>query len=166
MAVVFLLVSSFFLYSEDGEREPTKSPTGAVLRSLALPGWGQLYTENYWKAPVFAAGAGVLWYEVVSNHINYADIRKQLDAIEDKNSYEYTLTKARLNNAADNRDLMGLYLLGVYVLSMVDAYSDAHLYDFSVSDAVVVTPNLSYGRLNLGYGTYFYPTFGVRIGIR
>ena len=33
---------------------PLKSTTGAVLRSLAVPGWGQYYTKNYWKAAAFA----------------------------------------------------------------------------------------------------------------
>jgi len=30
--------------------EPLKSPWGAVARSAVLPGWGQVYNEQYWKA--------------------------------------------------------------------------------------------------------------------
>jgi len=30
-----------------------KSPIGAMLRSLAIPGWGQVYVHQYWKAPLF-----------------------------------------------------------------------------------------------------------------
>lgn len=37
---------------------PKKSTTGAVLRSLALPGWGQYYTKNYWKAAAFVVVQG------------------------------------------------------------------------------------------------------------
>jgi tetrahydromethanopterin S-methyltransferase subunit G len=122
----------------------TKSPTGAVLRSLALPGWGQIYVEQYCKVPVFVGGAGFLWYRIISNHIDYIDYKKQLDKIENKTSFEYQVLKSRTENAVDNRDLSVLYLLGVYVLSMVDAYSGAHLFDFNINS------NLSYS---------IFPTF-------
>ena len=38
----------------------TKSPTGASLRSLAVPGWGQIYVEQYIKAPLFFGAAVAL----------------------------------------------------------------------------------------------------------
>ncbi|MDR0928059.1 MAG: DUF5683 domain-containing protein [Ignavibacteria bacterium] len=114
----------------------TKSTTGAMLRSLAFPGWGQLYVEHYWRSAVFAGAAGFLWYNIISNHINYKDYQSQLDNIADKNSNEYQIAKAKRNTAVDNRDLSGLYLIGVYALSIVDAYSGAHLFDFNVSDNV------------------------------
>lgn len=36
-----------------------RSPRGAVLRALAVPGWGQLYNRQPLKAPVAAAGVVV-----------------------------------------------------------------------------------------------------------
>jgi hypothetical protein len=38
----------------------TPSPRGALLRSLAIPGWGQIYNRQPLKAPVIWAGLGTL----------------------------------------------------------------------------------------------------------
>ncbi|MCL2039168.1 MAG: DUF5683 domain-containing protein [Bacteroidetes bacterium] len=116
----------------------TKSPTRAALRSLVFPGLGQIYTQSYIKSSIFIAGATGLWYMVGSNHIDYKNYNKQLNKIEDKNTYNYRQTQGQMITAVDNRDLAGLYLLGVYILSMVDAYADAHLFDFNIDS------NLSY----------------------
>ena len=116
----------------------TKSPAGAMFRSLTFPGWGQIYVENYWKAPVFICAAGFLWYRIISNHIDYNDYKKQLSQIENQYSFEYSIISGRMVSAVDNRDISGLYLLGIYILSMVDAYSGAHLFDFKINS------NLSY----------------------
>lgn len=111
----------------------TKSPSGAVFRSLTFPGWGQIYVNNYCKAPVFIGLAGFLWYRIITNHFDYKDYKKQLDIIENQSSFEYRIVEGKMVTAIDNRDLSGLYLLGVYILSMVDAYSGAHLFDFNIS---------------------------------
>jgi len=116
----------------------TKSPMGAALRSLVFPGYGQIYTQSYLKASAFIGGATLLWYRVVSSHIDYKNYNNELNKIENKNSNEYRQKQGQMITAVDNRDLAGLYLLGVYILSMVDAYADAHLFDFSINS------NLSY----------------------
>ena len=124
----------------------TKSPTGAVFRSLAFPGWGQIYVENYWKSSIFIGAAGVLWYRIINNHINYKDFRKELDKIENQSSFEYSVTQGRMITALDDRDLSALYLLGVYILSMVDAYSGAHLLDFKINSnlSYYITPDFDF----------------------
>jgi len=138
-----------------------KSPTGAIFRSLVLPGWGQIYVENYWKAPIFAAGAGILWYFVIDNTIKYNDYKNQL-AMLDPTTIEYNLIKNKRNNAVDTRDLSALYLLGVYVIATVDAYVGAHLFDFNLnnfsentnfkiylSPAIMPMTNTNYIKLNI-----------------
>jgi hypothetical protein len=37
-----------------------KDPTGALLRSLAFPGWGQVYTKNYLRGAVYGIGEVIL----------------------------------------------------------------------------------------------------------
>lgn len=110
----------------------TKSPTGAALRSLAFPGWGQLYVEHYVQAPVFAAAAGFLWFNIVANHVDYKNYKADLSQHQDVNSYEYQVANSKMVAAIDNRDLNAMYLLGVYLLSIIDAYAGAHLYDFKI----------------------------------
>ncbi len=105
-----------------------KSAWGAVARSAILPGWGQIYNESYWKAPVIWGVIGWLVYAYVDNNNNYLDY---------KNLYAQTETPLYLdyrNFYRDQRDEFAIYLALTYLLNLVDAYVDAHLFDFSVSE--------------------------------
>lgn len=112
----------------------TKSPSGALLRSFAVPGWGQLYVESYWKAPLFFGGAATLVYFIFSNHAEFSDYNDLYNRHEDKNSNDALIIRNKKEYYRDNRDMSAFYLLGVYALAAVDAYVGAHLYDFSVED--------------------------------
>jgi hypothetical protein len=142
------------------EFKMTKSTTAAVLWSFAFPGLGQVYNEAYWKAPIFAGAAGTLVYFIIFNQNNFIkysdeasgydskinDLTNQLKiAKTEQDSLSITrliystkdtlnLSKLKREFYRDNRDISGLYLLGVYLLAAVDAYTGAHLFDFSVSD--------------------------------
>jgi hypothetical protein len=135
----------------------SKSSIGAILRSAAVPGWGQIYVEHYWQGVVFAGAAGFLWYNIISNHINSTDYKKQLNNIEDKTSNEYQIIKNKMITSIDNRDLSGLYLIGVYALSMIDAYTGSHLFDFDAGENkkinfVLFPTNTPIGNLSYSIG--------------
>ncbi len=98
----------------------TKSPTMAIFWSLVFPGGGQIYTESYWKAPIFATAVGILTYNAFQNHRIFKDLESQNN-----------LNKEVYRN---NRDISIFFICGVYILSAIDAYVGAHLYDFDVSD--------------------------------
>jgi len=56
----------------------SKSPSEALWKSI-IPGWGQYYNEEYWKAPILfgaAVGLGGLIYYYNSEFNNFSD---QLD---------------------------------------------------------------------------------------
>lgn len=125
---------------------PTKSPMGAVYRSLILPGWGQYYVGSYWKAPIFLAGAGTLGYLIIKNNIKFNDYANQYDKLLDKNTIEARILRNKREYFRDNRDMAAFYLLGVYILAATDAYVGAHLCDFSVDDNL--TFNFLYERNN------------------
>ncbi len=95
----------------------TKSPTGAMLRSLALPGWGQFYNGKWFKG-VLAMGVET---GLVLNAI-YLDA--QLDNSTDPFNQEFY---------RNNRNLSFWWLGATILLSMLDAYVDAHLYHFDES---------------------------------
>jgi hypothetical protein len=103
-----------------------KSPWGAVLRSALVPGLGQIYNESYWKTPLIWGLAGWFLY-------NWSDLNKLY-----KNNKElYRLTnqatyKLRRDFYRDQRDRFAIYLGLLYFLNLVDAYVDAHLYDFYI----------------------------------
>lgn len=120
--------------------EMKKSPWGAIWRSIVLPGWGQIYVEKYWKAPLFLAAYGTCIYLTIDNHIKFIDAADIYDKAKQTNPNDPMLPilKSRREFYRDNRDQSAFFLLGVYIISAVDAYVGAHLYDFDVSDDVVM----------------------------
>jgi len=105
-----------------------KSPWGAVARSAIIPGWGQIYNESYWKAPVVWGVMGWFVYSWIDNNNKYIDY---------KNLYSQTsesLYRDYRDFYRDQRDEFAIYLVLTYFLNLVDAYVDAHLFDFSVDE--------------------------------
>lgn len=120
-----------------------KSPTGAVLRSLALPGWGQYYVESYWKAPLFLAGWGTIVFFIIDNHIEYTNANEEYLNYTGTNLQEKNYLFRKKEYFRDYRDLNFLYLLGIYIVSAVDAYVGANLYEFKVDDNLVINYNIN-----------------------
>ncbi len=136
--------------------EMQKSPSGAVLRSLALPGWGQYYVESYWKAPLFLAAAGTCVYFIIDNNNKFNTKDDELTAIKNANLNDSRINYLTLQREVyrDNRDQAAFFLAGVYIIAAVDAYVGAHLFDFDVSDklSLNIIPNRnSLVSVNISY---------------
>ena len=119
-----------------------KSPWGAVGRSAILPGWGQIYNESYWKVPVIWGVMGWFVYGWIDNNNNYNDY---------KVLYSQTGNAQYLNFRnfyRDQRDEFAIYLLLTYFLNLVDAYVDAHLFDFSVDENYMTGTKMLNVRVN------------------
>ena len=114
-----------------------KSPGGAVLRSALLPGLGQFYNESYWKIPVILGLGAYLVRGILVEHSSYADYRDQYAASITGNrpTGDPTLKYYR-EFYRDNRDTYAWWFAVLYLLQIADAFVDAHLYDFDVSDEV------------------------------
>ena len=121
--------------------EMQKSPWGAVLRSAIVPGLGQIYNESYYKAPIIWALGGWLIYNWVNNN-NLKNDYAELFIQTGNESYRFLRTTYQ-----DRRDEFAIYIGLVYLLNLVDAYVDAHLFDFSVDD--LNSPGESALRLSL-----------------
>ena len=125
----------------------TRSPTGAMLRSMAFPGWGQLYNRKYIKSLVVFGGETYL----IVQAIRYWD--KTDEWFDTYTSSEDDALRFQYYNNEylfykDRRNLY-LYLSGVAIfLSMVDAYVDAHLANFDVDITPPFDPE-SDGRVSL-----------------
>ena len=98
-----------------------KSPSGALLRSLVVPGWGQLYNGKYLKALIYAGAQLSFAYAAHVQNNRYLHY-KNLDNDDLAEFYK------------DDRNRMLWWIFGVTLLSMGDAYVDAHLWNFDVSD--------------------------------
>jgi hypothetical protein len=119
----------------------TKSPSGAMLRSMILPGWGQFYNESYWKIPIVWGALGALAYAWKWNDdkVVYYD---KLYHSEQASGY-YNLREFY----REQRDLNTVFFILVYALNVVDAYVDAHMFDFEISENKFV--NSYEAKLNL-----------------
>lgn len=105
-----------------------KSPWGAVLRSAVIPGWGQLYNQSYWKVPVVLGITGWLVYGYIYSNNKYVDFRQLYLQTNDDNDL------SSRNFYRDQRDLFAIYIGIAYLLNLIDAYVDAHLFDFTVEE--------------------------------
>ena len=112
-----------------------KSAWGAVLRSAVVPGWGQIYNSSYWKAPIVWGIGAWLVYNWIQNN-NYYKIYRDLFfkyPTNDPLDTKYGNLKYR-NFYRDQRDLFTIYMGITYLLQLIDAYVDAHLFDFTVQE--------------------------------
>ena len=152
-------------------------PGRALWLSAVFPGAGQIYNRKYWKLPIFYGGFLGCTYALLWNHQMYMDYyQAYLDIMDDNpntNShlemlpprYDITGKEERFKTIFKNkknyyrryRDLSAFCFVGVYLLSIVDAYVDAHLSKFDISPhlslqvqpAIIeskgLSPNNSYG---------------------
>ena len=133
--ILVLILSSVVFSQQDttSEDKPdsifvmAKSPWFAVLQSAVVPGLGQIYNESYIKAPVIWGTAALLIYGWVYNDDLYRDYQEL--AIQNPDQYIRFRDFYR-----DQRDLFTIYMGLVYLLNLVDAYVDAHLFDFNVTE--------------------------------
>jgi hypothetical protein len=109
-----------------------KSPTGAMIRSIILPGFGQYYNESYWKIPVIWGFLGYFGYKAIDNNRLYNEYAG-IVALQTNADLKTHYTTIR-DFYRDNRDSFIVYMALTYLLNIVDSFVDAHLFDFDVSD--------------------------------
>lgn len=152
LCVTLICATAFAQDQEPLDRSrPLKSTTGAVLRSMVVPGWGQFYNESYYKAIAFAIIEGfqidgMIRMNDKMNAAKKVDFHpEQYDAVTQADEYKAALSA----NAAAGQDVIRYrerrnktvwWFIGTMLLSMGDAYVDAQLYGIDVS------PDLSLKR--------------------
>lgn len=131
-------ISDDSLKRRDTKLRMKKSPTVAVLLSAVLPGAGQFYNQSYWKIPIIMGLAGYFGYGYIDNNNKFKDYRDQYSAtITPEDPYGDQNLKALRDFYRNQRDDFVWYFITVYVINLVDAYVDAHLFDFDVKEEVL-----------------------------
>lgn len=124
------------------------TPAKAAFYSAIVPGLGQAYNKKYWKVPLVYGALGVsIYYYLDSNkkYHQYRDVyKRRLEGYsDDKFSY---YDNDRLISAQKfyqrNRDLSSLFVVGFYILNIVDANVDAALLQFNVNENLSVRPDI------------------------
>ena len=133
----------------------TPDPQRALWLALVIPGAGQIYNRKFWKLPIIYGGFMGCIYALTWNDMTYKDYSQAYLDISDNDpgtaSYnkflhlgktitteadiqKYTeIFKNRKNKYRRWRDLSFFAMLGVYAISVIDAYVDAELSVFDIS---------------------------------
>ena len=130
-------------------------PKRSLWLALVLPGAGQIYNRKYWKLPIIYGGFVGCVYALTWNDMMYKDYSQAyLDIMDDdpgtasynkflhlgqqitsSNESRYKeIFKNRKDKYRRWRDLSFFCLIGVYAISVIDAYVDAELSEFDISD--------------------------------
>ncbi len=129
------------------------NPTKATWLALVIPGGGQIYNRKFWKLPIFYGGFAGCAYALTWNNKMYKDYSNAYkDAVNENwnsNSIQDLLPPGYLDRVSKTqltetlrkrkdtfrryRDMSIFAFIGVYLLSVVDAYVDAELSNFDIS---------------------------------
>jgi hypothetical protein len=133
--------------------KPKYSPTKAGLYSAVLPGLGQYYNKKYWKIPIAWGGIGVAVGVTIWNDKRYKRYRNAFVAEvngvpHEFSDYNISNLKESLGREQDrwkrNRDYAIAATGLVYILNIVDAVVDAHLYEGKNDPDLAIRPTVIY----------------------
>lgn len=155
-SVVRFSISTDSLLKYAGHKKKDRfipDPKKALWLAIVFPGGGQIYNRKYWKLPLVYGGFLGCIYAMTWNNTMYRDYSQAyidiMDSDENTKSYENFIpvrydVKANQAHLQDVfrrkknyyrrfRDLSMFCMIGVYALSIIDAYVDAELSSFDIS---------------------------------
>lgn len=158
------------------------NPQRALWLALIVPGGGQIYNRKYWKLPIVYGGFigciyAMSWnsmmykdyqqayIDIMDNDPNTASYNKFLHLgrqITDANKDRYKqIFKSRKDKYRRWRDLSFFVMVGIYALSVIDAYVDAELSDFDISKdlGMKIRPTV------INNGSSLNPVYATSVGV-
>ena len=152
-AVLLMKSDSVFNKLPEPKKQFVPNANKALWLAMVIPGGGQIYNRKYWKLPIVYGGFVGCAYALNWNNKMYKDYSQAyLDIMDDDpntKSYEDFLPpsiniesqeerfkeifRKRKDLYRRQRDLSIFCFIGVYVLSIIDAYVDAELSNFDIS---------------------------------
>jgi len=137
------------------------SPHKAVIRSMLIPGWGQIYNHHWWKVPLIYTALGLLGDAYVFNEKYYKEFLFLAQSREHgtapapgtKFYQDYILYSEvpdqSIYDANDSyrrdRDLSIMGFVAFWGIQMVDAYIDAkfqHSYTMDTDFSLRIDPTI------------------------
>lgn len=169
--------------SDDTAIAKEHSPLFAGLASAVVPGAGQIYNKKYWKVPIVYAALGTAAYFAYYNADVYFTVHDNLDSrvagdsvpdpqylilnnlfsktTIDLNTYTYD---ELIQVQDDYRRYFTISIIAgtvIYVLNILDAVVDAHLFYFDVSDELAMN-----FRPQLLSGARYTPAPGLTLSLQ
>ena len=148
-----LLISFILLFSTTliAQENTTKKPKRAAIYSAILPGFGQVYTKQYWKIPIIYGGLIASAYYTKENHNQYSLYKQTyLNRINNQGTDEFTniysdnelLTLTQ--HYRRNREISALLFTLTYILNIIDASVSAHLFDYNIHEDISLSIRPAY----------------------
>ena len=157
-------------------------PQKALWLALVIPGGGQIYNHKYWKLPIVYGGFVGCIYAMNWNNMMYKDYAQAyLDLMDNdpetasynkfmhlgmqinsQNEDRYkTIFKKRKDRFRRYRDMSFFVMVGIYAISVIDAYVDAELsaFDLSKDLSMKVRPTV------IGNGNSNNPLYAASLGV-
>lgn len=155
-----------------------RMPRRATIRSLIIPGLGQITNKRWWKVPLIYGGLLLFIDSYNSSNDSYhaflkeAQYRAENNGTPDPNNPTYNkypdngiITNKDLYRR--NRDLCILGIVGVYAANVIDAYIDAKFFRFDISDklSLRVSPTLQTSPQIAAYGEMPNPAIKISLSL-
>jgi len=182
--IIILTIIFFSSVEANAQKKDTNVKTEKVMHSpkkatyLALvPGLGQIYNRKYWKLPIVYAGFGVTGYLGISNRTEYKKFNEAYtclinegDDCTNKLSELYSEDELVYYRDSYRRNMeLSFIIMGAwYILQILDASVDAHLYYWEVNDDLsvdiqpIVQPNIP---LNIN-SSFDKPYTGIKVSFK
>ena len=117
---------------DDLRMEPWK----VAMISAVLPGYGQVYNGAIWKVPILYGLLGYFGYRAFDYNDSYEEFRDKY--AENPDGPDAPFFQEERDRYQKKRNQQYLFLALAYLAGIVDAYVDAHLYDFdAVSEEAI-----------------------------
>lgn len=143
--ILTLFLISAFSIVLSAQELVEKIPKRAGIYSALIPGSGQIYTEKYWKVPIIYAGIITSVYYIKESNSSYKLYRDAyINRLEGNNNedifsqYSNSQLSTISNHYRRNREVSILFLIGTYILNIVDASVSAHLFNYDISDNLTI----------------------------
>ena len=136
---IFFICTLISLSISSQKIQKDKSPKKAAIYSAVIPGAGQIYTKKYWKVPVIYGGLITSAYYINESNDLYqlykSTYLNRLDGdFNDNLNYSDSDLRTLTEHYRRNREVSALLFTLTYILNIVDASVNAHLFDYDVSE--------------------------------
>ena len=137
------------------------NPRKAIIRSVIIPGWGQITNKKIWKVPLVYGALGTTTYLFFRNLRQFKDSRDAYRlAVDGDPSNDYLIKQPYYtvkdqperirvfrNQVRQNMDYCVLFFIACWGLKVADAAVDAHLKTFDISDNLSIQIKSGYSEI-------------------
>lgn len=118
------------------------------MKSLIIPGWGQVYNGKIWKVPLVYGLEGAAIYYLITNGKKYNDFDACYTSLV---TDQLSIPQCRgISNVKDaftvrqayrkNKELSYVFIAGAHLFQAFEAFIDRHLVDFDLDEDLSLTP--------------------------